>query len=405
MASKLYGFACRTFQRVFFLGVHLMPWREPELVFGAGSLAKLPAHLKAHGINDILIVTDNFLSKTSHFLQLEIYLAEGNIRYVVYNKTVPNPTIDNISEASDLYKRCNCKALLAFGGGSAIDCAKGIGIRISRRFTPIPWMRGTLKVLRKIPYLVAIPTTAGTGSETTVAAVITDSQTHEKYPINDFVLIPRLAILDANVTLDLPPSLTATTGMDAFTHAIEAYIGHSNFCGSAEAAIEAGRLIVENIKTAYDNGHDITARENLQKAAYLAGYAFTRAYVGYIHGIAHSLGGLYQTPHGLANAVILPHVLEHYGKSAEKRLGFFAKAIGVVPARLDNAEAAKEFIQYIRNLNQSMNIPKFLDCIQEDDIPKLAQMASTECNPLYPVPKIMNAKDLEELYHIIKKGK
>lgn len=402
MASILYRFACRAFQKVFFVGVHFMPWREPQLVHGAGSLRELPNHLKARNISKVLLVTDTILEQTEHFQNIKKYLEDANIGYAIYDGTIPNPTIDNIKEATHIYKKNKCEGLVAFGGGSAIDCAKGVGIRIARPWTPISFMRGTLRVLRKIPYLVAIPTTAGTGSEATVAAVISNPQTHEKYPINDFVLIPRLAILEANITLDLPPHLTATTGMDALTHAIEAYIGYSNFNGSAEAAIIAGRLIIENIQNAYNDGHNIKARENLQKASYLAGFAFTRAYVGYVHAIAHSLGGMYHTPHGLANAVILPHVLKHYGEAAEKRLGFFAKAIGAVPAEIDNHEASTLFIAQIRELNRLMGIPEFLDVIQNEDIPTLAKSASKEANPLYPVPKILNAKELEELYRIVK---
>ena len=402
MASLLYRFACRAFQKTFFLGIHFMPWREPQIIHGAGSLQRLPNHLKANGIGNVLLVTDNFLAQTKYFQDVKKFLEEAKVHYAIYDQTIPNPTIENINEATRIYKKNKCEGLVAFGGGSAIDCAKGVGIRIARPWTPISFMRGTLRVLRKIPYLVAIPTTAGTGSEATVAAVVSNPKTHEKYPINDFVLIPRLAILDANITLDLPPHLTATTGMDALTHAIEAYIGNSNFGGSAEAAIIAGRLIIENIQTAYRDGHNIKARENLQKASYLAGFAFTRAYVGYVHSIAHSLGGMYHTPHGLANAVILPHVLDYYGEAAEKRLGFFAKAIGAVPAELDNHEASKLFIMQIRELNSAMGIPEHLDVIQNEDIPTLAKSASKEANPLYPVPKILNAKELETLYRIVK---
>jgi len=405
MSSLLYRFACRTFQKVFFVAVHFMPWREPQVIHGAGSLRKLPSHLKANGVDNVLLVTDETLSKTEHFQNIQKYLEEAEVKYSIYDQTIPNPTIDIINDATKIYRKNKCNGLVAFGGGSAIDCAKGVGIRIARRWTPISFMRGTLRVLRKIPYLVAIPTTAGTGSEATVAAVISNPRTHEKFAINDFVLIPKLAILDANITLNLPPHLTATTAMDALTHAIEAYIGYSNFNGSAEAAIIAGRLIIENIQTAYRDGNNIKARENLQKASYLAGFAFTRAYVGYIHSIAHSLGGMYHTPHGLANAVILPHVLDYYGESCEKRLGFFAKAIGAVPAELDNHEASKVFIMQIRELNRSMDIPEHLDFIQNEDIPTLAKSASKEANPLYPVPKILNAKELETLYRIVKGNK
>ena len=211
MASLLYRFACRTFQKVFFVAVHFMPWREPQVIHGAGSLRKLPSHLKANGVDNVLLVTDETLSKTEHFQNIQKYLEEAEVKYSIYDQTIPNPTIDIINDATKIYRKNKCNGLVAFGGGSAIDCAKGVGIRIARRWTPISFMRGTLRVLRKIPYLVAIPTTAGTGSEATVAAVISDPRTHEKFAINDFVLIPKLAILDANITLNLPPHLTATT--------------------------------------------------------------------------------------------------------------------------------------------------------------------------------------------------
>ena len=375
-----------------------MPWREPAILRGAGSLEKLPSRLQAEGIDNVLLVTDKFLAGTPHFARLQNLLNESGVRFSVYDGTVPNPTLDNISEAEGIYRLNGCNGLVAFGGGSPIDCAKGVGIRIARPGTPIPKMRGSIKVLRKIPYLAAIPTTAGTGSEATVTAVISDAVSHEKYPVNDFVLIPRLAVLDSDMLAGLPKSLTATTGMDALTHAVEAYIGGSNFRGSAEAALEAGRLIVRFLKRAYDDGTDAEARDMLQWAAYRAGFAFTRAYVGYVHAIAHSLGGMYGTPHGLANAVILPHVLEAYGPKAWKRLADFARASGAVPEGQGDQKTAKSFIAYIRAMNHSMEIPEYLDVIREKDIPVLAAAASREANPLYPVPEIYDESELEQLY-------
>lgn len=401
MPSLIEKAYCRLFQKCFWLAIRFMPWREPELLSGAGSMSQLPARLKSKNISDCLLITDKFMSQTDEFYLLQKILETAGIKFTIFDKAIPNPTIDCIEEAALYYKQNNCKALIAFGGGSVIDCAKGVGIKIARPKTAISKMRGTLKVLRSIPYLVAIPTTAGTGSEATVAAVITDSKTHEKYPVNDFVLIPKLAVLDANITLKLPPHLTATTGMDAFTHAIESFIGGSNFGKTEQAAIEAGKLIIENLPKAYNNGNDISARENLQKAAYLAGFAFTRAYVGYVHAIAHSLGGMYHVPHGLANAVILPIVLEHYGKHAEKRLAEFARKIGAVPPSKNDSETSKDFIKFIQQMNKSMGIPEHLDCIQPKDIPALAKSASKEGNPLYPVPVIYNAKEIEILYTLI----
>lgn len=183
---------------------------------------------------------------------------------------------------------------------------------------PLSRMKGILKVHKRLPLLIAIPTTAGTGSETTLAAVITDAKTRHKYAINDFPLIPRYAVLDPKVTLSLPPFITATTGMDALTHAVEAYIGNSTTPDTRKDALRAVKLIFSNLDTAYTDGSNVEARKNMLKASFYAGCAFTKSYVGYVHAVAHSLGGEYNVPHGLANAILLPFVLEAYGKKIQK---------------------------------------------------------------------------------------
>lgn len=238
-------------------------------------------------------------------------LEHQQIAYTIYQDTVPNPTIANVEEARALYLENHCQAIIGFGGGSSMDCAKICAARIAKPRQPIHKMKGILKIHKKLPLLIAIPTTAGTGSETTVTAVITNSDTHHKYPINDFCLIPDYAVLDAQVTLGLPAHLTATTGMDALTHAVEAYIGGTTTRYTRRMAEEAVTLIVQHLKHAYDDGNNKDAREKMLRASFCAGIAFTRSYVGYVHGIAHSLGGQYGIPHGLANAVILPHMLAH----------------------------------------------------------------------------------------------
>ena len=257
-------------------------------------------------------------------------------------------------------------------------------------------MEGILKVNRRLPLLFAIPTTAGTGSETTLAAVIVDSATRHKYPINSFPLIPRYAVLDPRVTLTLPPFLTATTGMDALTHAVEAYIGRSTTSGTRSDAIKAVQLIFANIRIAYENGNDLKARRNMLYASYLAGCAFTKSYVGYVHAVAHSLGGKYNVPHGLANAVLLPHVLRAYGDSATKKLTELAHAVSL--------ETAEDFICAIEEMQKDLNIPATIPEIQAEDIPALAAYADKEGNPLYPVPKLMNAKELEQFYYCVMPG-
>ncbi len=262
-------------------------------------------------------------------------------------------------------------------------------------------MKGILRVHKRLPLLIAIPTTAGTGSETTLAAVITDSETRHKYPINDFPLIPRYAVLDPETTRTLPASLTATTGMDALTHAVEAYIGRSTTAGTRRDALQAVCLIFRYLRRAYRNGDDMTARRKMLQAAYLAGSAFSKSYVGYAHAVAHSLGGKYNIPHGLANAVLLPCVLESYGDVIYPKLRVLAVAAGVAEREDSEAEASGKFLAAIRAMQEEFHIGNKLPGIVLEDIPMLAKLAAKEGNPLYPVPVLMSAKELEKFYYAV----
>ena len=391
---------CRVFQAGMRIALPFLPYREPELIRGVGGV---PAVLRAHDIDCVMLVTDagvHGLGLTAH---LEELLKAAHIRCVVYDGTVANPTVANVEQARMLYLENGCQGLIAFGGGSSMDCAKALGARIVRPNKPLARMEGLLQVLRRLPLLIAVPTTAGTGSETTLAAVITDEKIHHKYPINDFALIPHYAVLDPDVTLGLPPHLTATTGMDALTHAVEAYIGRSTTKGTRAAAIEAVQLIFANLPEAYFNGHDRDARANMLRAAYLAGTAFTKSYVGYVHAVAHSLGGRYGIAHGLANSVLLPVVLKAYGPAAWKKLAELARAVGVSSAASDE-EAAKAFIEAIEAMNAAMDIPETLPGILSEDIPQLARYADHEANPLYPVPVLWGPEELQKMYELVQEA-
>ncbi|MCH5198653.1 MAG: iron-containing alcohol dehydrogenase [Oscillospiraceae bacterium] len=389
----MYNFYCRAFQKVMKLSTGLLDWSEPEIISGAGSIKRLPENIKAKGVTTVLVVTDKGLMGLHLLDGLFEALSKAGINYTVFDGVQPNPTIDNIEQALAMYKAAECNGIVAFGGGSPMDCAKACGARVVRPNKSVPQLRGLLKVIKKLPPLFAIPTTAGTGSETTVAAVVSDPKTHEKYPINDPRLRPMVAVLDPELTVGLPPHITSTTGMDALTHAVEAYIGGSNTKGTKAAAEKATKLIFDNLHEAYENGKNIEARENMLIASYNAGLAFTRAYVGYVHSIAHNLGGMYGTPHGLANAVILPHVLEYYGKSAHKPLAKLADVAGLNTSGLNDEQKANLFIAKIKEFNAKMNIPEKFDFIKEEDIPIIAKRALKEANPLYPVPKIMNLEE------------
>ena len=280
-----------------------------------------------------------------------------------------------------------------------MDCAKALGARIAYPKRTVGQMKGIMRVLRRLPTLIAIPTTAGTGSEVTLAAIITDIEKHHKYALMSFPLIPHYAVLDASLTYSLPPHLTSTTGMDALTHSVEAYIGRSTTKETRRLAEDAAKLIFENVKTAYKDGYNHNARENMLHAAYKAGVAFSKSYVGYIHAVAHSLGGQYGTPHGLANAVIMPYVLESYGESAYKKLHKLGVAAGVCNENDSHKAGAEKFIKAVKELNAKMGIPEKIEGIKKEDIPVMAKHAEKEANPLYPVPKLMTKNELEEFYY------
>lgn len=389
---------CRAYQGVFRAALPFLPYREPEILHRCEELSDT---LKQHKIKKILIVTDPGIVACGLMTKITSVLAKEKISYSVYDQTSANPTVRNVEEALALYQKEHCQALLAIGGGSAMDCAKALGARISCPKKTLGQLKGTFHVLHRIPLLIAVPTTAGTGSENTLAAVITDSEKKHKYVLNDFVLIPRYAILDAELTYSLPPHLTATTGMDALTHAVEAYIGRSTTKESREKALLAVKTIYQNIETAYHDGHNHAAREQMLNAAYLAGFAFSRSYVGYVHAVAHSLGGQYNIPHGLANAVLLPEVLESYGSCIHKKLHMLGCAAGVCTEQDSIKAGAGKFIASIRTLNKNMGIPDFLSGIQERDIETMSVHAAKEANPLYPVPKLMTRKELEAFYRLM----
>ena len=393
--KKIY---CRVFQAVMRSMIPLFPYREPKLLDGITEITNL---LQDKKIKRVMLVTDGGIHGLGLTLPLENLLRENEIVCTVYNKTLPNPTSGNVEEARELYLNNNCEALIAFGGGSPMDCAKAVGARIVRPKMSLAKMQGLIKIRKRLPLLIAVPTTAGTGSETTVASVIVDSKTHHKYVINDFSLIPRYAVLNPEVTVGLPKHLTATTGMDALTHAVEVYVGRSKTKETRAAAEKAVKLIFENLERAYENGSDVDARKNMLHASYLAGTAFTKSYVGYVHAVAHTLGGKYGTPHGLANAVLLPHVLRAYGKSATKQLAKLARVSGLANSAMDDNEAREAIISHIEGMNQRMQIPKTLDAVVINDIPAMAKLADKEANPLYPVPVLWNAAELEKIYSLI----
>ncbi len=389
---------CRAYQLCFRAALPILPYTLPKELDGMGAIPETLAEL---GVSRALLVIDAGVRALGLTRPLEDALAEANIAFSVYEQRTPNPTIGDVEAALAVYRQADAQAIVAVGGGSAIDCAKVVGARVARPRKSVSQMKGLLRVLRRTPPLVAVPTTAGTGSEATLAAVITDAGARHKYPINDFALIPDYAVLDANLTLGLPPFLTATTGMDALTHAVEAYIGRSTNKLTRAMSEEAVRLIVENLPAAVRDGQNAQAREGMLRAATCAGVAFTRSYVGYVHGVAHALGGQYGVAHGLANAVALPKLLRVYGARCEKKLARLARVAGIAPQEAGDAEAAEAFIAWIEARNAEFGIPTEIAELRAADIPTMARHAARECNPLYPVPMLMDRFELEAVFRLL----
>lgn len=388
--------ACRIVQMGMRAILPILPYRDPEILHTADEIAIV---CNRQGIKRILLVTDTNIRSSGLTLPLERALKERNVAVTIFDRVVPNPTITCIERAYQAYILGNCQALIAFGGGSAMDCAKACGIRVVKPHIPLAKLGGILKVHARIPTLFAIPTTAGTGSETTLASVVIDEQTGHKYAINDFCLIPRYAVLDPAMTRNLPPFATATTGMDALTHAVEAYIGRSTTKGTRKDAEQAVKLINLHLLSTYYNGaNDLQARAGMLKASHLAGRAFTRSYVGYVHAVAHSLGGAYGIPHGLANAVLLPYLLDLYGDRIDQKLARLAWKAGICAPGDSTRRAAGTFRHWVKEMNRSMHIPTHLEGIRNQDISRLARYADKEANPLYPVPVLMDRRQLETIY-------
>lgn len=379
---NLRHFGYRAYQCVFGLGARLLPWRQPETITGPGRLADIPARLTRYGVRRPLVVASRRQCADPAFQQMLSRL-EG---YTLFSDIKPNPPVSTVEAAAALYRQAHCDSLVAVGGGSPMDTAKAAAALVVRPGKAPEQLAGLLKVRRAIPPFIAVPTTAGTGSETTIAAVVTGAD-HHKYAISDLCLIPRCAVLDPLLTVSLPPHTTAETGMDALTHAVEAYIGRFYRTHQTDAmAEEAVVTIFRTLEHACAHGDDVGARQALLTASYQAGVAFTRAGVGNVHAIAHTLGGLYGVGHGLANAVLLPVVLRDYGAAAHRRLARLAELVGL--SGDSEADRANAFIDAIFAMNARLGIPAGFTCIREADLPQMAAWAAKEANPTYPVPVI-----------------
>ena len=376
------------------LVTRFIPIPQPTLLVGPGSSGRLGQAIAGFGHNKILIVTDSIISKLGLLNDLTDALKAGGAQFVVFDEITPDAPIPLIEKGIDFYKEHDCDAIVAFGGGSSMDASKAIAVAVANP-KPLRQLAGYFKGLRSPVKIYAVPTTAGTGSEVTVAAVISDPETHKKLVIVDPRMVPKMAALDPTLMTGLPPHITAATGIDALTHAIEAFVGNWTTDYSDGMALSAVGLIFENLRVAYNDGKNLAAREKMALASTYAGFAFTRANVGYVHAIAHQFGGLYHTPHGLANAIMLPYVLKYSSPAITGRLAQLALRARVGTEAESEDELAQKFLDAVDQLNRDLGIPTYLAALKESDIPELAKAACHEAHTGYPVPRYMTQEVCE----------
>lgn len=374
----------------------LLPIAQPTMMVGPGSSARLGQAINDFGHTRILVVTDPVVSRLGLMAPLLQALKAGGTDYVVFDEITPDAPMALIVKGVAVFKKSGCDAIVAFGGGSAMDAAKAIGLAAANHKHPAQLV-GYFKGRRAPAPIYAVPTTAGTGSEVTVAAVISDPETNRKLVIADTRIVPRMAALDPTLMVGLPPEVTAATGMDALTHAIEAYIGHWGTPFTDRMALSAVSMIFDALPVVHVNGGDLAAREKMALASNYAGQAFTRANVGYVHAIAHQLGGLYHTPHGLANAIVLPYVLRFLSPAIGPKLATLALKAKVGKPGEAQAVLAHKFLDAVDAMNTRLAIPATLEALRQADIPALAQAACREADANYPVPMYMTQADCEQL--------
>lgn len=388
----------RIYNSIMTIAEYFLKWREPRVL---KSYSEMADAFILRDIEKVLIVSDQNVFKFGLTKIVEDELKKSNIQYAIFMDITPNPTFKNIYDGLDVYKKEKCSGIIAIGGGSVMDCAKVIGILATNGKT-IEKYRGIFKVRKNMPTMVAFPTTSGTGSETTIAAVVRDEKTGVKFPIESMRAVPKFAFLEPRLLLNLPPQVYATTGMDALTHAIESYLNYGTTPKTRKYSLEAIKLINENLVKGYKDKNDLDAKGKMLYASFLAGKAFTRSMVGNVHAIAHAIGGKYNLPHGYLNAIILPHVLYLYRDKSKRKLSKLAILIGVGKTENKAIDNADLFINYIKDLNKTFNLPNKIKEIKEEDIPILAKVSYREAVPLYPCPVLFDLNDFKKVYELIK---
>ena len=375
---------------------------QPTMIKGEHALLDLVDVLKEKHMNRYMIVTTAGFIKRGTLQPFFERLDKSRIAYSIFHDVKPDPEISDVEKLKEYYIKEGCQGLIAIGGGSVIDCSKAALACVQTSHLDVKTVLETGRVSKILPLFIAVPTTAGTGSEVTAGAVITDPIRKRKYALSHLFLIPKYAVLDGTLLTTLPAKMTAYTGMDALTHAIEAYINHFNNRKTKKYELEAIQSIFQYLIPSFLDGSNIQYRLELLEASYKAGVAITNNYIGYVHAIAHGIGGMYHLQHGMINAIILPIVLEEYGDAVTKKLAQIADVIGI-DGQTDQ-QKAEHFIKKLKELNQVLGIPTSIPEIQEADIHYLATGAEKEGNPTYPTPVTWDVRKFEEVIRKIQKG-
>lgn len=389
IANRLLMFAFKILSK-------LVGFYEPELLVGKDSSLELVERIAKDGVRKLFIMTSAGIKRRGQLAPVIERLENHTIEVVVFDQVSPDPTFENVHQALDCCMSHQCNAVLALGGGSVIDAAKVVMMAATNGQNPQALVG--IKKGRKAPLpFYSVPTTSGTGSEVTYVSVVKDSAQHRKQFVVDPKLVPIAAALDPALLVSMPPSITAMTGMDALTHAIEAYLSRNATPKTQKLSIEACQLIFDNLTTAYKQGENQQAREAMAVAAYKAGLAFTLSSLGYVHAISHQLGGIYGLPHGLGNAIVLPKVLKASFPDSISLLAQLAKETNIGTAKQDERERALFFIEHIEQLNKALGIPTVIELLQQDDIKHIAKLAYDEAKSSYAVPKFMSIEQCEAL--------
>ena len=377
-------------------------YMQPRMIKGEHALLDLVDVLKEKHLTHYMIVTTPGFIKRGTLQSFFEALTQNDIQYSIFHDVKPDPEISDVEKLKEMFIKDGCQALIAIGGGSVIDCSKAALACVQMKNLDVKTVLHTGRVSKQLPLLIAVPTTAGTGSEVTAGAVITDPIKKRKYALSHLFLIPKYAVLDASLLTSLPAKMTAYSGMDALTHAIEAYINCFNNRKTNEYALCAIKSIFQYLVPSFEDGLNMQYRLELLEASYNAGVAISNNYVGYVHAIAHGIGGMYHLQHGMINAIILPIVLEEYGGAVVGKLAKIADVVGITGAT--DQDKSKQFIQKLKDLNQIFSIPTSIPEIQEEDIHYLATGAEKEGNPTYPTPVTWNIAQFEKVIRKIKQG-